>query len=68
MTSFDGFLLKVWYGAMVQVIFSLAIGFGTLPSLSSSSYFSRNTIRYLKFFLIDELMATKTFFNLEMAF
>ncbi|XP_046438697.1 sodium-dependent noradrenaline transporter-like isoform X3 [Daphnia pulex] len=36
---------EVWYGAMVQVIFSLAIGFGTLPSLSSSTYFSRNTIR-----------------------
>lgn len=39
-------VFQVWYGAMVQVIFSLALGFGTLPSQSSSSYFSRNVIRY----------------------
>lgn len=36
---------EVWYGAMVQVLFSLAIGFGTLPTLTSSSYFSRNIVR-----------------------
>ncbi|XP_057366289.1 sodium-dependent noradrenaline transporter-like isoform X3 [Daphnia carinata] len=36
---------EVWYGAMVQVLFSLAIGFGTLPTLTSSSYFNRNIVR-----------------------
>jgi len=37
---------EVWYGAMVQTIFSLALGFGTLPSMTSSSYYHRDIIRY----------------------
>ena len=36
---------QVWYGAMVQTIFSLALGFGTLPSMTSSSYYHRDIIR-----------------------
>ena len=44
--QFNEDLLQVWYGAMVQTIFSLALGFGTLPSMSSSSYFHRDIVWY----------------------
>ena len=36
---------EVWVNAMIQVLFSLSVGFGTLPSLSSTSLFYRDIIR-----------------------